>query len=132
MENGYPKKLIMNTIRNTLANDTKRTDDTEKESKQYVAIPYANGLFEKIAPIFKGTGKKIVGRGGNNLQRSVFTRVKDTVPKMQKSHVVYNIPCSCDECYVGETRNRLKHVKMAINTTSRPRTNHTAHCATMC
>ena len=34
--------------------------------------------------------------------------LKDEVPKLQKSHVVYNIPCSCDKTYVGETKNRLE------------------------
>lgn len=60
-------------------------------------------LFEQIRPIFKDTDKIIVGSGGNNLNRSIFSKVKDEVPTTQKSHVVYNIPCSCELCYVGET-----------------------------
>lgn len=42
------------------------------------------------------------------MQRSIFTRLKDNIPKMQTSHVVYNIPCNCEECYIGETRNRVQ------------------------
>lgn len=108
IENNYPKKLIWNTIRSSLESSVENSEtEKEKEEKRYVAIPYVKGLFEKIAPIFKNTNTRIVGRSSNNLQRTIFTRLKDEVPKMEKSHVVYNIPCSCDECYVGETRNRV-------------------------
>ena len=41
------------------------------------------------------------------MHRLLFSRVKDKVPIMQKSHVVYDIPC-CEDCYVGETKNRLE------------------------
>lgn len=67
----------------------------------------SEAYLNKSLPFFKDTDKKIVDSGGNNLHRSVFTKVKDKIPKMQKSHVVYKIPCSCKLCYVGETRNRL-------------------------
>lgn len=111
MENRYPKKLIWNTITKSLENiatNKKKKGEEEMPKKKYVAIPYVRGLFEQIRPIFKDTDKIIVGSGGNNLNRSIFSKVKDEVPTMQKSHVVYNIPCSCELCYVGETRNRVK------------------------
>ncbi len=38
----------------------------------------------------------------------VFSRLKDKVPTLQQSHVVYNIPCSCEVRYVGETKNRVR------------------------
>ena len=93
IENRYPKKLIWNTITKTLensvTNEIKRKEEGEEETKKkYIAIPYVRGLFEQITPIFKDTDKKIVGSGGNNLNRSIFTKVKDGVPTMQKSHSV--------------------------------------------
>lgn len=63
-------------------NASRNEIEKEKDTVGYVAIPYVKGLFEKIAPIFKDTNKRIVGRSGNNLQRWIFTRLKDKVPKM--------------------------------------------------
>ncbi len=108
LQNKYPKRLIWNTIRNSIEKNNRNTVEMEKETVKYVAIPYVKGLFEKIVPIFKDTTKKIVAKGGNNLRRTIFTRVKDKVPTMEKSHVVYKIPCNCEECYVGETKNRVQ------------------------
>lgn len=109
LQNKYPKTLIWNTIRNVVETKNSNSEKGNPEATvKYVAIPYVKGLFEKIVPIFKDTTKKIVGKGGNNLHRSIFTRVKDKVPTMEKSHVVYKIPCNCEECYVGETRNRVR------------------------
>jgi len=34
--------------------------------------------------------------------------VKDTLPPGKQSNVVYRIPCSCGQVYIGETKRRLK------------------------
>ncbi len=108
LKNDYPKKLIKNIIEKTLNQTTTRnaTNQEEKEQTKFVSIPYIKGLFEKIKHIFKDTDTKIVGSGGNNLNKNIFSRLKDKISKDKQSHVVYNIPC-CEDSYIGETRNRL-------------------------
>ena len=50
---------------------------------------------------------KVVFRSGLSL-RSMLTKVKDTLVLEKKSKVVYQVPCSCDETYIGETLRRLE------------------------
>ena len=40
--------------------------------------------------------------------RSMLTKVKDTLPLGKQSNVVYRIPCSCGQVYIGETKRRLE------------------------
>lgn len=38
----------------------------------------------------------------------IFTKTKDTIPKLDKAGVVYEIPCkSCEKSYIGETIQKL-------------------------
>ena len=39
---------------------------------------------------------------------SMLTKVKDTLPPGKQSNVVYRIPCSCGQVYIGETKRRLE------------------------
>ena len=48
----------------------------------------------------------------NNFQvhqplRTALVRVKDPIP-MEKSGVVYEVPCSCGKVYIGETKRTLE------------------------
>ena len=38
----------------------------------------------------------------------MLTKVKDTLPPGKQSNVVYRIPCSCVQVYIGETKRRLE------------------------
>ena len=38
----------------------------------------------------------------------MLTKVKDTLPPGKQSNVVYRIPCSCGQVYIGETKRRLE------------------------
>lgn len=109
LKNDYPKKLIKNIIEKTLngMRNNNATNQEEKEQTKFVSIPYIKGLFEKIKHIFRDTDTKIVGSGGNNLNKNIFSRLKDKIPKDKQSHIVYKIPCCEENSYVGETRNRL-------------------------
>ena len=46
-----------------------------------------------------------------------LTKVKDTIPIITESSIVYSVPCSCGEVYIGETTRRLeqrKNIRMLI------------------
>ena len=110
VKNGYPKRLINDVIEKTMNGTTTELDDNNtkgKEKTKFVSIPYIKGLFEKIRYVFKDTDTEIVGRGGNNLGRNIFSKLKSKIPKEKQSNVVYNIPCCLENSYVGETGNRL-------------------------
>ncbi|CAG5073418.1 Protein of unknown function [Cotesia congregata] len=37
----------------------------------------------------------------------VYSRLKDQIPKIDKSNLIYKVPCSCGYCYIGQTKQRL-------------------------
>ncbi|KAI4475149.1 hypothetical protein M0804_014486 [Polistes exclamans] len=39
---------------------------------------------------------------------SIYTKLKDKVDKLEQSNLVYKIPCVCDKCYIGQTKQKLK------------------------
>ncbi|KAI4491746.1 hypothetical protein M0804_003138 [Polistes exclamans] len=39
---------------------------------------------------------------------SIYTKLKDKVDKLDQSNLVYKIPCECDKCYIGQTKEKLK------------------------
>ena len=71
-------------------------------------MPYVNGAYEKIRVLFDKYDIKVVGKGDNNLKKHLFSRLKDTVPVMQRSNVVYQVKCSCGLVYVGQTLQHLE------------------------
>ena len=52
-------------------------------------------------------GSSVVFKSGWTLC-SMLTKVKDTLLLGKQSNVVYRIPCSCDQVYIGETKQRLE------------------------
>ncbi|KAI4476864.1 hypothetical protein M0804_013191 [Polistes exclamans] len=39
---------------------------------------------------------------------SIYTKLKEKVDKLEQSNLVYKIPCVCDKCYIGQTKQKLK------------------------
>ena len=72
-----------------------------------VMLPYTEGVSEDIRRVCKKFGMKVVFRSGLSL-RSMLCKVKDTLALEKKSKVVYQVPCSCGEIYIGETLRRLE------------------------
>lgn len=72
-----------------------------------VVVPYVTGLFENLKNFCKKE-VMLIDRDDNTLKSSVFSRLKDPTPKLQQSHLVYLIPCSCGYNYVGQTMQCLK------------------------
>lgn len=60
--------------------------------------------------IFRDTNTKIVGSGGNNSSKNILPRLKDKIPLVEQSHVIYKIPC-CTQDYVGETKKSSWNTK---------------------
>ena len=102
-QNGYPA----NFIRNASAPPTQETADIsspeeEQEKGPLVVIPYVTGMSEDIRRVCRKFNIRVVFKSGWTL-RSMLTKVKDTLPPGKQSNVVYRIPCSCGQVYIGET-----------------------------
>ena len=107
-QNGYP----VNFIRNVSAPPTQETADVsspeeEQEKGSRVVIPYVAGMSEDIRCVCRKFNIRVVFKSGRTL-RSMLTKVKDTLPPGKQYNVVYRIPCSCGQVYIGETKRRLE------------------------
>ena len=82
-------------------------EEQEREKEPLVVIPYVAGMTEDIRRVCRKFNIRVVFKSGRTL-RSMLTKVKDTLPLGKQSNVVYRIPCSCGQVYIGETKRRLE------------------------
>lgn len=75
----------------------------------YRSIPYVPHLTERIQKIFRPeyTTVSITSRQTSTV-KNLHSVVKDPKIPLEKSKIIYNIPCNnCEKCYIGMTRNKL-------------------------
>lgn len=124
MSNGYPKKIIIKVINNTInKHNTSIYTDTFLKSNlnnsyrslvsqdnlafqdipQFLSLPFHHRLFKPFRNIFEDIPLKLVFSSTNSLN-SHFTRLKSQTPKNKISNVVYKVKCAdCQATYIGET-----------------------------
>lgn len=114
--NGYPEWLIAKLFKRWEKGE-ERIERPVGEEIKYVGMTYVPGYTEIISKILSEELKiRIVPRAIHNV-RSILPRLKDAIPDMKKSNVIYSIPCmQCDDRYIGQTRRYLgkriqEHVK---------------------
>lgn len=122
--NNYPRKVIvsqMNRAKQRIATGVRTTappiatDDTLTAVRR--SMTYVHGLSEPIAHILqqKAPNLKLSFKPHQQLQSSVFTRLKQRTLPTDKTNCVYEIPCggsnadgsACELSYVGQTKNQL-------------------------
>lgn len=118
LKNDYPKTLI-NRLINSCKIYRSNTDSPslslsmliETAEKKYRSILYVPGISEKI--------RKALARANNTIGiafkcfktlGNVFTKLKDKIPIMSQSNVVYSIPCKgcVNMQYIGTTKQLVK------------------------
>ena len=65
-------------------------------------LPYIEGVSEDVKRVCRKFGIKAVFRSGQS-RRSMLTKVKDPMIMEKQAKVVYRIPCSCGEAYIGDS-----------------------------
>jgi len=110
--NDYPEKLINTIFKNRIHlfyNQFQPKNISQKNSKNYLSLPYISGLSEKISGTFREHNITVAHKG-YNLLKSNFSKLKSKIPKDKKSHVIYEIPCKdCEGVYIGQTSQYLKN-----------------------
>ena len=97
--NGYPKHFI-----------SRRTAPTRNSSwrEQYwkpkftITITYVAGISGEIRRICNDFDTRVAFRTAKTIC-SELTRVRDPLPLEKQSMVVYWVPCSCGQAYIGKT-----------------------------
>ncbi|XP_062714319.1 uncharacterized protein LOC134291055 [Aedes albopictus] len=84
-------------------------EEKKEESKKYVSIPYIPGLSEKVSKTLKQHEITASFKPCDKVKNTVFTKLKDAIPPMKQTNVVYSIPCgACEEKeYIGQTSQTL-------------------------
>ena len=82
-------------------------NEQEWTPKATITIPYVAGVSEEIRRICKSYDIRVAFRTARTI-RSEITRVKDPLPMEKQSMVVYQVPCSCGQSYIGKTIRRLE------------------------
>ncbi|XP_044749184.1 uncharacterized protein LOC123309940 [Coccinella septempunctata] len=114
--NNYPRNLVNKTIhlyKNKFVKTTIRNTEqpNDNHNKIYYKFPYIEGLSEKIEILVKNhsTNIKLAFYPLTKLE-IIYTKLKDSHPKLMTSNLVYQIPCrDCNLSYVGMTRQYLKN-----------------------
>lgn len=99
VNNGYPKNILRKLIYNTSKPYTP-TKTTEGLNIVYKKLPYIQNLTDNIISYLKEYDIRIA-KYNSLTSKNCFSRTKDRVPILQRSNIVYNIPClQCDKCYM--------------------------------
>lgn len=111
-KNNYPESLIQQTLKRRVhvLYNAHQGDHHEGDPKRYASIPYVPGLSEKVGKTLKKFEITASFKPSNKIKDVVFTKLKDTIPKMKQINVVYSIPCgACDDKqYIGQTSQTLE------------------------
>ena len=103
--NGYPEAFVK------MASRPHTAREPAEERRATVFIPYVAGLSEDVRRVCRRYNIRTVFRSASTL-RGQLTKVKDQDPLEKRSGVVYQIPCSCGNVYIGETKRAFEtHIK---------------------
>jgi hypothetical protein len=118
--NSYPQKFVTDLIRNEKLKFENSNSiipsihnpidpNNNRNSKTFLSIPFIDSIFYKIKAYFDKFDINVVGKSSNDLYKSLFSKLKDEIPKPVRSSVVYKVNCQdCDLVYIGNTMQYLK------------------------
>lgn len=114
-QNGYPINLI-NDIKASRVNilyngwtyqQLKESRSINNPYRNFTVLPYVKGLAEQISKFLRKYGVRVVYKVMNTTAR-VFSHLKDPVPTLDLSDLVYKIDClNCNKCYIGQIKQHL-------------------------
>ena len=83
------------------------TERVEVQLKALISLPYVHGVSEALKRVLKPIGARTVMKPNQTIMKKLV-HPKDVVPDIERSNVVYRIPCvTCHATYVGETKMKL-------------------------
>ncbi|KAI4475426.1 hypothetical protein M0804_014325 [Polistes exclamans] len=97
-----------------------KEQEKEPNNKKIIRFPFIKPLSNRINKCFKNTNVKLVFYNLVKI-KSIYTKLKDKDNKLEQSNLVYKIPCECEQCYVGQTKQKLKKRLDQHRNDSKPR-----------
>ena len=110
-ENGYPNEVIDKVIRRTISKPSS-TFIGPKKDVAYLKLPFKGNPSEKfsksINSYVSSTYNSVNVRVIFSTQSMLHSNLKDTLPKINKSEIVYQFTCNrCDSEYIGKSSRQL-------------------------
>ena len=111
--------LLIESILQLKIDKKKKSNDCQTNKKQELTLclPYIKGLSETLESTCQPLNIRVANKATNTL-RSILTKVKTHLDSYQKTGVIYQIPCSYGEVYIGETgktiNERVKEHKRSV------------------
>lgn len=113
VNNNYPRAMIKIAIDASVEkwhrtnSNTNLNLDEATGNKRFMRFPFIKHMSSKINACFMDTNIKLVYYNVKQV-KSCYTKLKDKTPLLDQFGIIYKIPCECDKCYVGQTRQHLK------------------------
>ncbi|XP_055614536.1 uncharacterized protein LOC129760880 [Uranotaenia lowii] len=117
-KNNYPQNMVDNIIQKRvhLMFNTLENKEHKPDGSRFVSLPYIPRLTEKVAKILRRYNLVAAPKPCDKIKSNIFTKLKDPIPLMQQTNVVYAISCSCGNEYIGQTSQTLfKRIKQHEN-----------------
>src|SRR5699024_811337 len=77
---------------------------------KFCKFPYIKGLEQRLQRCFNKTEFQLVFYNLVDINRLLYSKLKDPLAKDLISNVVYKVECKdCNKCYIGQTRQYLKN-----------------------
>lgn len=106
--NNYPKSFYNRILRKPEENRSTRIAVGDNDNNNIrCRFPNIPVLARKMQSLFKDNLKMVTYNPKTTSE--LFTRIKDKEPEVNKSGLIYEIPCNdCQLVYIGQTRQKLK------------------------
>ncbi|XP_015118396.1 uncharacterized protein LOC107042039 [Diachasma alloeum] len=107
VNNNYPAKFISKCVRNFRERRDLQTAGAVREHRRVFRLPLITGLSQRLNRGMRHTDSRFVMY---NLRKvgDLYSRLKDETPIFDRFGVVYKIPCECEKCYLGQTKQLLR------------------------
>ncbi|XP_044761981.1 uncharacterized protein LOC123319183 [Coccinella septempunctata] len=115
-ENGYPRVFLERRLHSLTPDPARRgpleettTLATQGQQLKYVSLPFVPSLTGKLTNILNEIENIRIAKYNPLTVKNIFSKIKDKVPTMSRSDVIYRIPCGgCNSVYIGQTAQCLR------------------------
>lgn len=84
-----------------------KTSNEETKNQNYLTLPYVKGISEKTNRQLKNLEIKLINKKSTTLSTSLIKN-KPKIEILNQTGLVYEIPCNCNEKYIGHTQRFFK------------------------
>ncbi|XP_055712521.1 uncharacterized protein LOC129807339 [Phlebotomus papatasi] len=132
-KNDFPERVIGRLLRERPSQSGRSSPPQILQMERFYTLTYIRGVSERMrTKITRSTGARVAFQPAKKL-KDFFTKVKDPIPKLQRSDVVYSVPCNdCGLHYIGTTSQQLQKRLQRHKSDIKPpikNTNATSLCA---